>query len=81
MVEQARMALARGDNLGALDAVREHAREFPRGKLREEREAVAIQALAQAGQAEQARARAALFRDAFPASVFLPAIEIALVAR
>jgi hypothetical protein len=75
------MALARGENLAALDAVKQHVREFPRGRLREEREAIAIQALAQAGETDQARARAALFREAFPTSVFLPAVEAALGRR
>lgn len=81
LVQQARVALARGENLAALDAAQQHAREFPRGRLREEREAIAIQALAQAGETGQAQTRAALFREAFPASVFLPAVEAAVSRR
>ena len=53
LIEQARMAVARGQGEAALDAVGHHAREFPRGRLREEREALAVQALALAGRADE----------------------------
>ncbi len=46
-----------------------HLARFPDGQFAEEREALAIRALAMAGRVDEARARAALFRDAFPESM------------
>lgn len=80
LIERARMASARGDNASALAALDRHAQDFPRGRLTEEREALAIQALVQAGRLEEARGRAARFRTRFPSSVFLAAISAALGA-
>lgn len=80
LVERARMALARGQGAEALAALDRHAREFPRGRMAEERETLAIQALVQAGRTDEARARAARFRSAFPHSVFLPAVDALLEA-
>ncbi|MBX3207160.1 MAG: hypothetical protein KF764_19085 [Labilithrix sp.] len=80
LVEDARSKLASGDAQGALGRLEEHARRFPRGHLMEEREALAIQALANAGRGRDARARAATFRARWPESVYLVAIEATLAS-
>jgi hypothetical protein len=74
-IEQARMALARGSPGDALAALDAHARSFPAGRLAEEREALAIQALSAAGRADEAAARARSFRQRWPGSVFLPLVD------
>jgi hypothetical protein len=78
IIERARSALARGDAQGALLSIADHQREFPRGQLVEEREALAVQALVTAGRAQEAAARGARFRMAFPNSLLLPLVEQAL---
>ena len=75
LIDRARMALARGQSSAALDAVDAHAKSYPRGRLVEEREALAIQALAQAGRTADARARADKFRATYPNSVFAGAVD------
>ncbi len=65
----AREALRRREARGAFDAIRLHIARFPDGPLAEEREALAIRALAMSGRADEARARAALFRAAYPESL------------
>ncbi len=77
-IETARVALARGRATDALQAIEEHAARFPHGRLVEEREALAVQALVLAGQAGAAQARAARFHQAYPDSVFGPAVDRAL---
>jgi len=78
LIERARMALARGDHGAALEALDLHVHDFPRGRLVEEREALAIQALSASGRTAEARERATRFRRQFPTSVFLPTIDGAL---
>jgi hypothetical protein len=77
LIDRARMALARRQSGPALAALDEHTSRFPRGRLAEEREALAIQALAQAGRGAEAQRRADAFRRAYPKSVFLPAVDLA----
>jgi len=74
LVDRARAALARGRAPDALAAVDEHQRRFPRGRLAEEREILAIQALVAAGRSADARLRAARFRTTFPKSLYLPSL-------
>lgn len=74
LVDRARAALSRGRPKDALAAVTEHERRFGRGRLAEEREILAIQALAADGRTAEARARAARFRTTFPKSLFLPSL-------
>lgn len=81
LVDRARSALARGDAAGALSAADDHRRAFPRGQLAEEREVVAIQALAAAGRSEEAGTRAGVFRKAHPSSLLLPIVDAALRPR
>lgn len=78
LLDVARTSLAHGEADHALAAVDRHAAQFPRGMLSEEREALAVKALALAGDGESARARAAQFRARYPESLFLPAVEAAL---
>src|SRR5690606_6580416 len=74
LLDRARSALARGDVDAALAAIAEHARSFGRGQLAEAREALAVQALVEAGRSDEARARAARFHKAFPASAYAPVV-------
>jgi outer membrane protein assembly factor BamD (BamD/ComL family) len=81
LIDRARMALARSQSGAALEAVDAHAKSFPRGRLAEEREAIAIQALSQAGRAADARVRADRFRAAYPNSVFGAAVDAVVPPR
>jgi len=74
VLDVARTALGRGDAENALSAATEHAKKFPRGALSEEREAIAVQALAAGGRKDEARARAERFKKAHPDSILLPAV-------
>ncbi len=78
LIQMARTALLQGQSANALAALEQHAREFPRGRLAEEGEVLAIQALAGAGRSEEARARAARFRERHPTSLWLPSVEVAV---
>ena len=70
LVDTARAALARGRAVDALRAADEHAARFPAGKLAEERENLAIQALAFAGRRDEAQARATRFHKRYPGSLY-----------
>lgn len=80
LVDTARSALAHGDFTAALDAVTNHERRFPSGRLAEEREALRIQALAGAHRDSEARTRAEAFRARYPESFFLPLVNRALMS-
>jgi hypothetical protein len=75
ILDNARTALARGDSARAVALTDEHARQFGRPSLAEEREAIAVQALVIQGRYIDARARASRFRAAYPNSLFLPAVD------
>lgn len=75
LVERARAALTAGDWRGALAAAGEHAQSYPDGVLSEEREAIAVEALAGDGQAGAARARLARFVRRFPGSSYRRHLE------
>lgn len=62
----------------ALSLTEEHARRFPQGMLAQEREAIAIEALAKLGRGAQAQARAQTFLKAHPGSPYRPRIDAAL---
>jgi hypothetical protein len=68
LLQRAQSALA-GDPARALALTDQHRRSFPAGALREEREAIAIQALRSLGREPEARARAARFETKYPNSV------------
>ncbi len=78
VLDQARSDIASGDAAGALVLLQDHARRFRKPQLFEEREALAIQSLVALAHYDEARARAARFREASPNSLFVPAIETAL---
>ncbi|HEX8790219.1 MAG TPA: hypothetical protein VF765_04655 [Polyangiaceae bacterium] len=80
LLDQARAALTSGDGAKALSIAEEHRRRFPSAQLDEEREAIAIQALVAIGRYDEARARAARFRESAPNSLFLPAIEASVAS-
>jgi hypothetical protein len=80
MLDDARSSLATGEAAKALSRLEEHRRRFPHGQLGEEREALAIQTLVALGRHDEARARAARFRDSVPNSLFLPAVEASLAS-
>jgi hypothetical protein len=75
LLDVARSALEREDATSALAATDKHERAFANGILVQEREAMAIRALAMLGRSGDARARADRFRKRFPDSVLLPTIE------
>jgi hypothetical protein len=78
LIEATRSALGRGDSAAALDSIDKHARDFPAGRLVEEREALAVQALMLAGRGDEARSRGERFHRRFPRSIFLPVVDAAL---
>jgi hypothetical protein len=80
LLDPARTALARGDGASALEAVRKHEQRYGSGKLAEEREAIATQALVLAGRKEEARARGQRFLARYPGSVLAPMVQAALEA-
>lgn len=78
LIEMARSAIARGQNERGMEALQQHLRRFPYGRLAEERESLWIQALINIGQASEARLRAQRFRSQFPHSLLLPMVDSAL---
>lgn len=80
LLEQARIALARGRPAAALQALERHAAEDPADRWREEREVLAIQALVSLGRGEEARRRATQFVRRYPESLFRPVVERAVRA-
>jgi hypothetical protein len=74
LLELARTALGRGKIDEANRALAEHERDFPTGSLIEEREMLAIRALWLEHRVNEARTRAAKFRERYPNSLLLPAI-------
>ncbi|AGP35996.1 hypothetical protein SCE1572_16690 [Sorangium cellulosum So0157-2] len=78
LIQRAIAALGAGRATEALEALDRHARSYPRSPRAQQRETLAIQALDQTGRRAEAAARAARFREAFPGSAYLPAIEDAL---
>jgi len=80
LLDLARANAARGEPALVLSQTEQHRAQFPRGKLAEEREAMAIRALLSLGRVDEARARAQAFHLAHPNSFLLPAIDSALSA-
>lgn len=75
LVGEARAALRRGDAAGALSMLETIRARFPGGGLGQEREALAIEALARAGRRDEAKARAAAFVEAHPTSPFVTVVQ------
>jgi hypothetical protein len=74
LLDVAHSALAGGNASGALTALGQHARRFPNGVYREEREALTVQCLRALGRADEAARRAAAFRARYPKSLFLSTV-------
>lgn len=68
LVERADETLRAGDARHALELTREHSARCPNGSFVQERERVAIEALALLGQNDEMRARAKAFETRFPSS-------------
>jgi TolA-binding protein len=71
VLDPARRSIARGDYAGAMGAIARHQREYPRGQLAEEREALRVRALWGMGQKASAESAAASFRQRYPRSMLL----------
>jgi hypothetical protein len=75
LLQRARASVAASEFSAALQLLAEHQRRFPAGRLREEREALRIKALAGLGRDDEARRAAERFRERFPRSVLSSRIE------
>lgn len=75
LLDVAHSALSKGQASDALDALGRHARRFPRGVYREEREALTIQCLRALGRVDEAERLAAQFKTRYPRSLFLSIVE------
>ncbi len=78
LLDEAAAKLEAGDPEGALAALDDHARKFPKGPLTELREALSIEALVRAGRADEARERGERFLEEHPQSLLRPAVRDAL---
>lgn len=74
LLEQARAALS-SDPKRALALVQEHKRRFPTGALAQEREVIAIEALARLDDKQEAQKRAKEFEDRYPDSAHRRKVE------
>ena len=77
---QARQSLG-SDPAQTLRWIEQHERRFPSGRLVQEREMLAIQALRRLGRTEEANARSARFRERFPASIHGQRVETGPASR
>ena len=75
VLRPAQRAVARGDFASALAPIEAHRRQFPAGRLAEEREALHVKALVGLGRTAEARRRGAAFRARFPRSALLGSID------
>jgi hypothetical protein len=71
LLEPARRSIAHGDFAGALAAIARHQREYPRGQLAEEREALRVRAIWGMGDKAAAERVATSFRKRYPHSGLL----------
>ncbi|XXT22848.1 hypothetical protein WME94_14980 [Sorangium sp. So ce429] len=77
LIDRARAAATQNPE-AALTAVGEHQREFPAGRLAEEREYVAIRALMRLGRVDEARARAGAFLARYPSTSYADRVHRAV---
>jgi len=66
LLQRTRKALRDGRPSDALEAAAQHRREFPSGRLAEERDATEVSALCALGRADEARRKASAFERAHP---------------
>lgn len=76
LLNQARAALRGGDTAGTMRLLEDARRKFPGGALGQEREALAIEALAKSGARAEASARAAAFIEAHPNSPHAARLQV-----
>jgi len=81
LLDVARGAFARSDYSTTLDLLKTHFQRFPKSVLGEEREALAIKALAASGRRAEAQARALRFKAQFPQSLLMPSLNDSLQAN
>ncbi len=75
LLDLARSALSAADPVKALAAARSHEAQFPSGQLVEEREALMVQILWNAGRRDEAVRRLDAFRARFPDSPLRPSLD------
>ena len=75
LLDLARSALSSGDATKALVAARSHETQFPSGQLVEEREALMVQILWNAGRRDEAVRRLHAFSGQFPDSPLRPSLD------
>ena len=80
LLQRAERALAANAPTAALSVLAEHARLFPAGALREEREAARVLAFCALGRVAEARSLARAFVSASPGSVLVPRLERSCVS-
>jgi hypothetical protein len=80
LLDEARAAIVEGAPDRALDRLAEHRTRFPDGLLAEERDAMTVEALVRAGRYDEARSRAAAFRERTPASLFRATVDAAIAS-
>ena len=78
LLDSVRAQISGGHFLRAFELTEAHLKRFPAGKLAEEREVMAIMALAKMGEGERANLRAERFQQDYPRSFFTQVIEAAL---
>ena len=78
LLDEARTAFASGDYAKSLERLDRHRTRFPAGVLSEEREALAVRALAASGNKADATKRAHAFVAKYPESIMRPAVEAAV---
>lgn len=78
LLNVAHAALARGNVQGTFDAIQEHGRAFPRGRLSEERDMLRVLAEARAQNRDRARSELDAFERRYPRSVFLTTLREAV---
>jgi len=77
LLRDARLALS-SDPARALALTEQHRRDYPSGGFAQEREVIAITALARLGRASEARSRADRFRNAYPTSPYIERVNRAV---
>jgi hypothetical protein len=80
LLKEARRVLS-GDPERALMLTRRYGAEYPHGTYAQERDFIAISALARLGRTDEAKSRAAAFRARYTRSAYLPQLERLLGAR